>query len=313
MVDVERPTILLVDDNPQVRDLLTRFLDDRYDVVHAGDGERALEALRGLPDIQLVLTDVNMPNMDGLQLTRTIRRRYPGLAVVIITGMGREEVAIDALRAGATNYLRKPFKNAELDKVVRQSLELSQHRRRFEEGHAYLLEQTKLFELPPDLLALARALPHLTQGVVEVGVASAQDLIHIEVALQEALLNAIVHGSLELEERPVDRAALEALCRDRRTEPRFRGRVVRVAVELTPDALRVVIEDQGPGFDEGEVSARRSGPTGVAGRGLFLMRSFMDEVTFEDGGRRVGLVRRRGSPKSSRDAGEAARPGEVSA
>lgn len=291
MVDDERPKILLVDDNAQVRERLSSFLEDRYEAVQAEDGQAALDLLRARGDIDLIVTDVHMPAMDGLQLARAVRRRWPSLPVVIITGLGREEIAVDALRAGATNYLRKPFRNAELDLVIRQGLELSQGRRRKDEGHAYMLQSTKLFELPPDPAALPRVLPHLTQGLVELGVATPQDLIHVEVALQEALLNAILHGSLELTgQLPSDRAGLEEACRERRLDPRFGDRVVRVAVELDPAALQVVIEDQGRGFD----------PTRPPGRGLFLMRSFMDEVVFEEGGRRVVLVRRRDSTKTAR-------------
>lgn len=305
MVDDERPKILLVDDNPQVLEMLSRFLEGRYEVVLAASGQDAVELVRTLGDVDVVVTDVNMPDMDGLQLTRMIRRRYPSMPVVIITGLGREEIAVDALRAGATNYLRKPFRNSEFDHVIRQSLELAQGRRRREEGHAYLLQQTKLFELPPDPTVLPRVLPHVTQGVVELGVITSQDLIHVEVALQEALLNAILHGSLELTGRlPPERTARDAACRARREDAPFAGRVVRMSVELDPSALRVVIEDQGPGFDVKEVLARRSGAAdGLSGRGLFLIRSFMDEVAFEEGGRRVVLTRTRGSLKSARADG----------
>lgn len=301
MVDASRPRILLVDDNPQVRQMLSSFLESRYDVVLAADGQDAVEVLRSAGEVDVIVTDVNMPNMDGIQLTRMVRRRYPDLPVVIITGLGREDVAVDALRAGATNYLRKPFRNTEFDHVIRQSLELAQRRRHREEGRAYLLQQSKLFELPPDPTVLPRVLPHMTHGAVELGVVGAQDLIHVEVALQEALLNAILHGSLELTGRlPPDRAGLEAVCRARRADPAFAGRVVRAAVELDHDGLRAVIEDQGPGFDVAAVLSRRSNATdGLFGRGLFLMRSFMDEVAFEEGGRRVLLFRARGSKKSA--------------
>jgi CheY-like chemotaxis protein len=292
MVDGERPKILLVDDNAQVRETLARFLDvERYEALEAADGQAALDLLRARGDIDVIVTDVQMPNVDGLQLARAVRRRWPSLPVVIISGLGREEVAIDALRAGATNYLRKPFRNAEFDLVIRQSLELAQGRRRRDEGHAYLLQSTKLFELPPDPAALPRVIPLLTQGLVELGVVGPQDLLHVEVALQEALLNAIVHGTLELTgQLPPDRAGLDEVCRERRLDPRYADRVVRAAVEVDRHGLQVVIEDQGAGFD----------PATPPGNGLFLMRSFMDDVIFEEGGRRVVLVRRRDSTKTAR-------------
>src|SRR5688572_13222061 len=91
MADDERPTILLVDDNAQVREMLSRFLGERYEVLQAEDGQAAVEAVRARPDLDVLVTDVSMPAMDGLQLARTVRRRWPSLPVVIITGLGREE------------------------------------------------------------------------------------------------------------------------------------------------------------------------------------------------------------------------------
>lgn len=300
MVDApaERPRILLVEDNEAVRDALAGFLGERYEVHPVGTGQAAVETLRGL-DVDLVVSDVAMPGgMDGIQLTRALRRRHPDLPIVIITGLGREEVAVDALRAGATNYLRKPFRDAELDLVVRQCLEGGKRRAQRDQGLRWLELATRSFVVPPDPSVIPHLLPHLTAGAAELGLVEPGDLLHVEIAIQEAIANAIVHGALELTGKvPPDRAQLEQACRARREQPPYGRRTVRVDVELTPQELRVTVEDPGPGFDP---ARRPPSPTPGGGRGLFLMQSFMDEVLFEHGGRRVVLVRRRGSGRGAR-------------
>src|SRR5262245_49757422 len=123
--DASRSRLLLVEDDALVRKMLGTFLEPRYAVSHAGNGRDALELLK-TAEVDLVLTDVRMPVMDGIQLVRAIRRLKPHLPVVVMTGLGNEETAVEALRAGATNYLKKPFRNHELDHVVRKCLEITQ-------------------------------------------------------------------------------------------------------------------------------------------------------------------------------------------
>jgi excisionase family DNA binding protein len=109
-----RPRILVVDDDEAVRDLIARALTAAgYDVARAADGLAALErvAERG---IDLLITDLRMPGMDGLALVREARRAAPGLPVIIITGFSTEETATDAVALGVAGYLTKPFRLARI-------------------------------------------------------------------------------------------------------------------------------------------------------------------------------------------------------
>jgi DNA-binding NtrC family response regulator len=116
-------TILVVDDQGAHRDLCRSALNDAgFAVVTASSGAEALERLRGA-SFGLVLTDQIMPGMSGLELLRDIRRERPRLPVIIVTAHGTVETAVDAMKAGASDFIPKPFTPEELLLVVRRVLE----------------------------------------------------------------------------------------------------------------------------------------------------------------------------------------------
>ncbi len=116
-------TLLVVDDDALIRRSLGAVLRlEGYDVVEASGGGDALAALESAkPD--LVITDFNMPEIDGLQLLREIRARKPDLPVILVTGYGTVEQAVDAMRSGAYDYVTKPIIDEEMKMVIRRALE----------------------------------------------------------------------------------------------------------------------------------------------------------------------------------------------
>ena len=165
-----RPRILVVDDEPKICRLLEQLLErEGYSVTTCPDGAAALKAIvRSRPD--LVITDLKMPGMDGLELASLARSLDPDLPVVLVTGYASMETAVKALREGISDYVTKPFSLAEIKSVVGRILqnralaeenrrlvaelrvanaELSQHRRRL---------TLKVREAEDDLVAANRAL-----------------------------------------------------------------------------------------------------------------------------------------------------------
>jgi CheY-like chemotaxis protein/anti-sigma regulatory factor (Ser/Thr protein kinase) len=296
---------LLVEDEANVLKMLERFLAPTYRVIPASNGKDALETLKTTREIDVVVTDVRMPHMDGLQLIRAIKRLRPHLPAIAMTAYGTEETAIEALRAGATNYLRKPFKTQEFLTVVRKAIELANARKNLTSAFAFLRESSKTYEVPARLEAARSLLPHLTEGLTELGIVEAQDVLNLEVALEEALGNAIVHGALELTEEAqklrTDREGFERAYNARRADPKYSGRTVTAVVRTTPQEVVFTVEDKGPGFDPQALPPAEKMTTlqGVQGRGLMLIRLFMDEVTHEAQGRRIRMVKRATRPGGS--------------
>lgn len=123
--DVAKKTahLLVVDDEPQIRELVaTALRREGYRVTVQPDAETALEILR-TEDVHLLLTDLKMPRMNGLDLIRAARRMRPGIGSILITAYSSTETAVQALRTGADDYLTKPFRlealRATADRVLR--------------------------------------------------------------------------------------------------------------------------------------------------------------------------------------------------
>jgi response regulator RpfG family c-di-GMP phosphodiesterase len=122
----QQPTVphcLVVDDEPRLRQVLMHLMrSDGFACYEAGNGEEALAQLQRHP-ITLVMSDLRMPKMDGLELLRQVRARWPDVAVVMITAVADVEVAVSCLAIGAMDYLTKPFHLEEVRARVAQAME----------------------------------------------------------------------------------------------------------------------------------------------------------------------------------------------
>jgi DNA-binding NtrC family response regulator len=110
--------ILVVDDEENARIALSKILTrEGYDVASACNGYEALNYLRG-KDVELVITDINMPEMDGMTFLRELNRSHPASNVIMITAYGEVESYIEAMNLGAFEYINKPVKLEELNKII---------------------------------------------------------------------------------------------------------------------------------------------------------------------------------------------------
>ena len=117
------PQLLIVDDELHVRESLSHwFAEDGYDVVAADSGKQAL-ALLGRRSFDIVITDIRMPGMDGLELQHRILEVDPDLAIIVITAYASVSTAVQALKEGAYDYLAKPFDPEEMTRVVEKAWE----------------------------------------------------------------------------------------------------------------------------------------------------------------------------------------------
>src|SRR5689334_15835956 len=122
-------TILVIDDEAAARNALAEILrGEGYTVETAGDAFKGIGRLEEVsPDV--VLTDLNMPGMDGVELLRKVKETHGDLPVIIMTAFGGVETAVQAMRDGATDYLTKPLNTDELLIVLARTIESSRLRR----------------------------------------------------------------------------------------------------------------------------------------------------------------------------------------
>jgi DNA-binding NtrC family response regulator len=117
------PSILVVDDELLIRDLLYDFFSSQgWDISVAENGEKALEIIRS-KKIDLVLTDIKMPEMDGLTLATLVNQSHPGIPVVVMTGYPSVDTAVSALRNKVADYVIKPFNINQLFKLVESKID----------------------------------------------------------------------------------------------------------------------------------------------------------------------------------------------
>ncbi len=291
------PTLLIVDDNPVDRELAVRCLAPLHDleVIEAEDGRQALEMISAsVPD--LVLTDLRMPELDGLELVRETGERFANLPVILMTAQGSEKIAAKALLEGAASYVPKADLVEFLAETVQQMLGVSLARRERADVLKYLESSESRFELANDPALISPLVAYLQDDLERTGFADEQVRSQIGTALHEALSNAMIHGNLEVssELRKNGTDPFRAAIRERsRSEP-WASRRVHCLAERSSDQVRYVIRDEGPGFDTSSLPdpTRPESLLKAQGRGLFLISSFMDEVEHNRTGNEVRLIKR---------------------
>ena len=152
------PRILIVDDEVEITEILADLLSEDYDCLRAGSAEEALERLNH-NEFHLVISDITMPGMSGLDMIPHVKELSPDTVVVMISGMQTVESAIGALRLGAFDYLMKPFDLRQVEAVVKRALEyhdLVVAKRRYENHLEELVEQ-RTIELDKALNSLEGA------------------------------------------------------------------------------------------------------------------------------------------------------------
>lgn len=289
--------ILVVDDSKEAREIAGNCLREHgLTPVFAANGREALRAIEKNPP-DAVLTDLHMPEMNGLELVEYMRLKHSSIPVVLMTSRGSEQTAVEALKAGALSYVPKKELRGNLCDamgVVVAAVEARRHRERVRT----LLESSEArFVLGYEMDGPAALVNYLQSSLEQLNLCDETGLFQVGTALAEAFSNAIDHGNLDLpsvlRERGGDR--YEKLRQERVLERPYRDRRVHVTERITPDAVTYVVRDEGKGFDVSSVPD----PTDslhllkASGRGLMLIRTFMDEVTFNKIGNEITMVKKR--------------------
>jgi CheY-like chemotaxis protein/anti-sigma regulatory factor (Ser/Thr protein kinase) len=288
--------VLVVDDAAVDRHLVGSLLARGRDLVavYAADGSEGLEVMRReQPD--LVLTDLQMPQTDGLELVGQIRSLSPLTPVILMTGQGSEEIAVQALKRGAASYVPKRLLASDLVKTVERVLLLAQARRRQQRLQERVTQTETHFALENDPALIPPLVSQLSDNLTRMRLCDEAGLIRVIVAVSEAVENAMHHGNLEADAalRDQDEDAYSRCLEERRRQWPYRGRKVYVVARETCAQAVYIVRDEGAGFDVAAHMNTADGSSLDGGRGLLLIRTFMDEVYFNEAGNQITMIKRR--------------------
>lgn len=298
--------VLIVDDSPVDRRLAGKLLEKRPHVheddaatgivvLYAASAREALEII-GMEKPDVVVTDMQMPELSGLDLVLQVRARYPLVPVIVMTAHGSEELAVRALQSGAASYVPKRELSRDLLETVEGVMEAGNTKRDHKRLMDSLTKTESSFCLENDPSLIPALVTYLKDNVFRMSGSDETGLIQTTMALREALLNAMEHGNLQLDSalRERDDNSYFDLAKERRKLHPYCDRRVFVMARESLDEAVYVIRDEGPGFDTSSLPD----PTDPAnlekssGRGLLLMKAFMTDVRYNDRGNEVTLIRR---------------------
>ena len=289
------PKLLVVDDaltdRVRVSGIAAQWMG--CEIIEAENGREALELVETqLPD--MILTDLQMPEMNGLDLVTAVKDDFPHIPVILMTAQGSEEIAAEALRRGATSYVPKLRLAEYLVSTLSQVYATAQVAHTQHRLMHYMSDSISTFALPNDLKIIRTCVDQLLNMLRCLPLGDESERLRVGIALQEALFNAYYHGNLEVTSKhDGDPDSISKIAAKRcRLEP-WGLRKIHLQADISRKRARFVIRDEGDGFDA-ELIDGNDGSTvsdGIRGRGITMMKSVMDEVRFNSRGNEVTMIR----------------------
>ncbi len=289
------PSILVVDDvaTDRVRaaGLAARWMNST--VLQAETGIAALAMIeKHQPD--MVLTDLHMDGMNGLQLVEAIKNEYPYIPVILMTADGSEDIAAQALQKGAASYLPKRYLAQNLERILQQVHVTARdaqiqtdvmHQIQSTDTHLILYNDRTLIRSAVGLLVnLLRCMP----------LGDETERMRTGVALEEAMLNAYYHGNFEVAKAAAGserERGFDALVAERSSDKNFSQRRIYVRADISRERAVFVIRDDGKGFDPTPFLSGRGKPLDVHHRGINLMSTIMNEIAYNAAGNEVTMTK----------------------
>ena len=297
---VNVPKVLLVDDDELILSTFGMFFDSigwHYELV--SDGEEGL-TVASAKDFDVVITDLMMPGMSGLELMEKLRIQKPSQAVMVITGSGSVDSVIQFLRQGAIDVILKPVDLESLRDSVERVTGVLHETKREQEIYRFVAHERTIMRFKTSDIAEIRMPFPILDRLWTSGIVDTTQKMRLLLACQEALANSVEHGNLELVsawKEQVDGAGVDRYSDEKKkrlTQSKYADRLIEIEVEFSGDSLSISIKDQGKGFDTSTCKAKTTcqdswSVPAVFGRGIAIIEGTMDRVSYKEGGRSITM------------------------
>ena len=309
------PRLLVVDDSMVERGLVGGLLErhKEFEIAYAENGRDALAKLEEQA-IDMVVTDLRMPEMNGLELVDEVRRDWAEVPVILVTAFGSERLAAEALLHGAVSYVPKAQLNHQLLPTVLDVLEISRAERTYSPLLDCLTLNKYQFRLPNQIEVIESLVDLMQHVAFGMQLFDRTARVQMGVALEQALFNAMYHGNLEIDAEQTnlirsstDKGREFEWVKSLASKSPYSERHIEFEATITAEEAKFVVRDEGPGFDLSLLPDPNE-PTSLQrekGRGLVLIQALMDEVQFNEAGNEVVLIKRavvgRGTKKAPTD------------
>lgn len=295
-------TILVVDDEQIIRSVVQRKLEATtpYRVLTCDDGLPALEIIKS-EHVDLVISDLLMVSLNGIDLLREIKRYDARIPVIIITGYGTLDDAIEAIKLGAEDFIKKPFDVADIILTIEKTFSKIEEQADQRAIIHHIANEDIALTIPTDFDFLNRVINYIFSHLRARWLVSAEALHDVKICLYEALYNALEHGSLEItgEEKThlleKGQQAYRDFLAQRLGDGRYASRSIHVRLAISEQLMEVAIRDEGQGFEYGDllIGVPSEEAFKSCGRGLLLISSLMDGLEFREGGREIVMRKER--------------------
>lgn len=297
-ISCELPTLLIVGDPNRLniaREALIE-LELGWEVIFANSAFDAHD-VPSVRDVDVILVDLGNPHIEGVELVESLATNFPHTPIVLMSAPYAVNVALEAIRKGAVNHFPRDLLDSEPTAVIETlraaALDHQQRRTALARLDNYYFE----FTLTNDRAEVPAIVRRLSQAAIETGLCDSTAAKRMSVALEESLLNSIIHGNLQVssELRQEDESAYYRQIDERRSLMPFADRRVKLTARISRQEGVFVVQDEGPGFDINSIPDPTDPETlcRIGGRGILLMRAYMNAVHFSDQGNRVTLVKQK--------------------
>jgi YesN/AraC family two-component response regulator len=288
--------ILIVEDDYGSREFLYSLIKlEGFDVEMAVNGEEGLEKHASYhPD--LIICDIQMPKMDGLEMLSHLRKDKSDTFFIITTAFGSEDYAIDALRLGANNYLKKPIDKKSLIGLIKKYQSIIEHRLLTKKAEGKIIEKELKIVFETHIEHVSAI---VSQLLSEISVPfEDSERTNIELGLDELITNSIEHGNLgisfEEKVRASDTNSIAELYREKMNNPDLIKRKIYINFSQKNGYCEWIVTDEGEGFDWRSIPDPTQGAQlmELNGRGIFITNFLFDEMEYLGNGNQVRVKKK---------------------